>query len=782
MVVGWSWGALAGVSPYCLGMQDSQPNVSRGFAGIGALLCALVVMGLSAPVALAQSDTEQLLAGVGRIGAPGVPGPVLVIGEDAFGVVTPREDQAVVAAARAGRGRIVAFGHGGFFGEERFDTTQLVANAVVWAGNAGASKEPLTVFGLPDHIAQELERRGVRIKEIQGTADEAIALANVIVLDSHRFTDELSPKLGVYLRRGGGLVTAGLGWGWLQLNAGRTILDHPGNKLLRDFGLAFGTGTLGGKDGGYDVTPEPAAWVNAADALEALAGGEELDDKSATSAARSVSTALSQYPGAQKLSKRLRGIVRNRASELTERYKTMSTNGLTYEKDAMARLAIDLFMVDEFDGPAERVRAHASAGGFPGAVDRSQRRVAERVEVDTSVRGWHSTGLYAAAGDRITVLCPQDAVGRGFHVQIGSHLDPESRGALNRLPRVVRRFSLQEKVSRAANAVGGLVYIDVPQEIAGAGGIGELEFEIRGAVRAPVFFRGETDESAWREEIRHRKVPWGELVGDDVVLTLPVDVLADLENPGALITFWDNVVAAAGSLQPRRLNGMGDRPVRLIPDVSVSWGYMYAPHDRPLTFPMHSAAVMTDLETLSGQKHGDVWGLFHELGHFHQDPMWTFGGTGEVTVNIFTLYVLDKVCGIKSEDEREQFKPEKILQTMREHNEAGAPFDVWKSKPFLALRMYVQIQQAFGWDAYEKIFSEYRALVGSQKPKNDDEKRDQWMVRMSRTVGRDLGPFFEAWGVPTSDEARRSISHLQDWMPDGWLDEPFAPAEESAGD
>ncbi len=135
-------------------MQDSQPNVSRGFAGIGALLCALVVMGLSAPVALAQSDTEQLLAGVGRIGAPGVPGPVLVIGEDAFGVVTPREDQAVVAAARAGRGRIVAFGHGGFFGEERFDTTQLVANAVVWAGNAGASKEPLTVFGLPDHIAQ----------------------------------------------------------------------------------------------------------------------------------------------------------------------------------------------------------------------------------------------------------------------------------------------------------------------------------------------------------------------------------------------------------------------------------------------------------------------------------------------------------------------------------------------------------------------------------------------------------------------------------------------------
>lgn len=747
--------------------------------GFGIVLCAWAVLVLSAPAAFAQSDTEQLLDGVGRIGAPGVPGPVLVIGEDAFGVVTPKEDQAVVAAARPGRGRVVVFGHGGFLGEKRFDTTQLVANSVVWAG-AGADG-PLTVFGLPEHIGEELTKRGVKFVPFEGTAADAIGGADVIVLDSHRFTDALSPRLGVFVKRGGGLVTAGLGWGWLQLNAGRTILDHPGNKLLKDFGLAFGTGTLNGQDGGFDVKPEPARWINAAAALEAIANGDELDETSAANAARSVSTALSQYPGAQNLVRKLRGVVRSRKAELTERYHSMSVDGLTYEKDAMARLAVDLFMADEFEKPASQVRAHASAEGFPGGVERSERRVVERAAVDTSVRGWHSTGLYAAAGERVTVVCPEEAVGRGFYVQIGSHLDPESRGPLNRLPRVVRRFNLQEKVNRAANAVGGLVYIDVPREVAEAGGIGELKFEIRGAVRAPVFFRDETEESAWREEIRLHKAPWGELVGDDVILTLPADVLVDLENPAALIEFWDKAVATAGSLQTRRLTGMGDRPVRLIPDISVSWGYMYAPHDSPLTFPMHSASVMTDLGVLSGQEHGDVWGLFHELGHFHQDPMWTFGGTGEVTVNIFTLYVLDKVCGIKPRDERESFKPEKMLQTMREHNEAGAPFDLWKRKPFLALLMYVQIQQAFGWEAYEEVFAEYRGLRDAQKPKDDDEKRDQWMVRMSRTVGHDLGAFFEAWGVPTSEEARKSVSSLPDWMPDGWLDKPFAPAGAAAG-
>jgi hypothetical protein len=41
------------------------------------------------------------------------------------------------------------------------------------------------------------------------------------------------------------------------------------------------------------------------------------------------------------------------------------------------------------------------------------------------------------------------------------------------------------------------------------------------------------------------------------------------------------------------------------------------------------------------------------------------------------------------------------------------------------------------------------------------------MVRMSRATGRNLGPFFQAWGVPTTDAARRSIAGLPAWMPAG---------------
>ena len=117
-----------------------------------------------------------------------------------------------------------------------------------------------------------------------------------------------------------------------------------------------------------------------------------------------------------------------------------------------------------------------------------------------------------------------------------------------------------------------------------------------------------------------------------------------------------------------------------------------------------------------------------------------------------------------------------MLKQTKEHLSGGADFEKWKASPFLGLIMYAQLKDAFGWDAYKKVFAEYRALAEEDRPKNDDEKRDQWMIRFSRTVRRNLGPFFHAWGIPTSEEARESLSELPVWMP-----ESFPPAQGAPG-
>ena len=50
-------------------------------------------------------------------------------------------------------------------------------------------------------------------------------------------------------------------------------------------------------------------------------------------------------------------------------------------------------------------------------------RVTRTLRIDTAVPRWHSTGLYAAPGETITVTVPQAAAAMGLKVRIGAHTD-----------------------------------------------------------------------------------------------------------------------------------------------------------------------------------------------------------------------------------------------------------------------------------------------------------------------------------------------------------------------
>ena len=110
----------------------------------------------------------------------------------------------------------------------------------------------------------------------------------------------------------------------------------------------------------------------------------------------------------------------------------------------------------------------------------------------------------------------------------------------------------------------------------------------------------------------------------------------------------------------------------------------------------------------------------------------------------------------------------RVAAKTRAYLAGGATFEEWQKDPFLALILYVQLREAFGWEAYKKAFAGYRALKPDERPKDDAAKRDAFMIRMSEATGRDLGPFFQAWGVPVSAEARRRTAGLPAWMPEGF--------------
>ncbi len=274
------------------------------------------------------------------------------------------------------------------------------------------------------------------------------------------------------------------------------------------------------------------------------------------------------------------------------------------------------------------------------------------------------------------------------------------------------------------------------------------EVEIAGAVEAPYFVLGKTRN--WKT-VRERPAPWAEFATSKVVITVPSDVIRKLDDPAALMRFWDEVMDACADLAARPHER--ESPERYVADVQISVGYMHAGY--PIMTHLDAAPRFVDAATL--RKQGD-WGMFHEMGHNHQHRDWTFGGTTEVTCNLFTLYVMETVCGVERPRDNDAAQ-------VRRYRAGGRKFTQWKRQPFLALAMYRELRDAFGWDAYKQVFAEYRDLKPPARPKTDAEKRDQWMVRFSKTVGKNLGPFFQWWGVPVSSAARKQITNLPAWMP-----------------
>jgi hypothetical protein len=396
-----------------------------------------------------------------------------------------------------------------------------------------------------------------------------------------------------------------------------------------------------------------------------------------------------------------------------------------------------------------------AASDFPGDVPKGAARISRKVEIDKSIPDWHSTGLYAAPGETITVTIPETERSARLSVRIGALTDKLWKlDKWERYPEISIAASLGKAVTRAANPFGGHVYIVAP-----SGGSGSVLVQIDGAVDAPYYVFGATTDEEWKRS-RQAPAPWAELASDRVVITVPSHLIRELDNPKAAMQFWNGVLDADAELAgwPRKRA----RPERITADRQISNGWMHSGY--PVMTPTQTERGLVDIAYLAEK--GDRWGFFHEFGHNHQSNDWTFKGTTEVTVNLFTLYNFLKQYNTPIGETRREMRPDVRKAAKEKHLASGAPFDKWQSDPFLALAMYVELIEAFGWEPFKDVFAEYRKLADSERPRNDNEKRDQWMRRFSKRVGKNLGPFFDQWGVPVSQAAKDSIAGLPVWLPE----------------
>lgn len=740
--------------------------------------CVFIALLLPAPIVASQlspRDVERLLEGVHEIAAPGVPGQLAVFGDSAAVLVVGADRHLhvpVVAAATWDNGKVLAFGHDGYFRKDALETAgtgRLLLNAIAWCG-----KGRVGVLVHERELYAFLVSRGVPA-ELLTIQDFPAAFRRyrVLCFRPSDVPDELLPSMAQFARKGGGLIVAETGWGWLQLNPGKTLHQSRANRLLHPAGIVWTDGLAArtspaGFWAGRGVYPT----CHAKKALFMLFGSElagvgsvpgETDLPQPLSSSTGPSDLLRQQ-AVYSLQQACRFVpaenetfwkpLRNFVQVDKQPVPTLRTPVTQHMEQE--RLKIILFTEISKVLPPEEIPIHPAAADFPGLVPASVPRRQKTVTFDPRRPGWQSTGCYVPPGEVVGVRVLGDFRPGQIVIQIGCHSDTLWHlDTWRRMPELVRRIPIGKEFMRLSSPFGGLLYVEFVDSPNG----GNVQLTFDGVVDAPYFVYGKTRSEDWHNLLK-QPVPWAELESEKIVLTLPTEAARLIRDPAQQLSFWNRVLDACAELAGREV--ARERPERIVTDRQISAGYMHA------GYPIMTHLDVAELLAQPDREHSDPrWGIFHELGHNHQSPDWTFPEVGEVTCNLFTIHVLETVCGMK---DRSAMHPGLAGREKRIADYFASPpsLDRLARDPFLGLIPYLQLQEAFGWEAYRRVFAEYRLLPSQQRPRTNQEKIDQWVVRFSKAVGRNLAPFHRSWGFPVSEKAEKEIEHLPRWMPEGF--------------
>ena len=720
----------------------------------------------AATSAQATDARANLTSGVRELIAPGaLPGAVAVWGTKAFVVVSAgdkNKNVPVFGAASWDKGRIVAGGHGGFWEARALDNpdnARFFANLIHYLSRDKAAPRLLLLSAADSPEAGAVRDAAVFAGSVdtadgQSLTPDILARTDVLLMGQDALSgpnaDAKIKMVQAFVQNGGGLLIAGPAWGWKQLNPAKNLAgDHTGNLLLRPVGLAFADGFADGRRGGYAVAAQESPLLNGQTALDALAASPGPE---AAQAAQTVSLVVASLPDNDPYAVRVAELCKNVPDPVPSADKPI-TNA-----EPLMRLKMILQARASSKTPPDKTKANPAAFYFPGAVPVTAERIARRnVDVDTSVPDWHSTGLYAAPGEIVSVILPPEAANK-ISLRIGAHKDGLwDLPKWERWPEITTERKIAGNALRLSSPFGGPIYVVVPANCPPE----KITVTISGAVAAPYFVKNQTTPEAW-EKLRRAPAPWAELAGDKCILTVPSEVVRDLADPQALMVYWDGVMDACADLYG--ISRTRTRPERYCTDQQISAGYMHSGY--PIMTGLDVAPRFVDLRVLTGKDGGKVWGFYHELGHNHQKSDWTWDGCGEVTNNLFSLYGCEMINHV-TPPAHPALEKAAWDKKLRAYIAGGANYQTWKSEPFLALGLFSKLRDAFGWEPFTRVFKQYE-MPAKEKPRTDEEKRDQFMVRFGEAVGKNLGPYFTAWGVPTSAEARAKLAPLPSWMPDNF--------------
>jgi hypothetical protein len=264
----------------------------------------------------------------------------------------------------------------------------------------------------------------------------------------------------------------------------------------------------------------------------------------------------------------------------------------------------------------------------------------------------------------------------------------------------------------------------------------------------PTYVLGKDTPDTWMKA-KQLPAPWVTLVGKQVILHVQASEVKKLADPKGLLEWWDKAMALEDDLIAlTRL-----APERVVPDRQISAGFMHSGYPF-MCWLEPSQKDSIDLPKLT--KEGN-WGFFHELGHNHQRTTWTFDGQTEVTCNLFSLYVMEKLVG--KPQGRGHPAMEKIDELLAKRF-AAEP----NKGPFEQLATFVVLIRAHGWGPLRETLRSY-ASVATPKGATKEQLQSIFAERYGKAAKADVSDYFEKMGYHVESTAKAALKGLPAFKP-----------------
>ncbi len=395
-------------------------------------------------------------------------------------------------------------------------------------------------------------------------------------------------------------------------------------------------------------------------------------------------------------------------------------------------------------------------GAYPGEVD----MVTDRLDaVSVVVKGyeaqpelnllstpkyWQSSGLYIAPAEKIEVIVPAGVIGKLYY-QIGvADIElSENELGLKRYNKVGKKGELALGSNTLSNNFGGHLYFYYE----GTPNVANVTLTVNGAVKSPDFIKGQTDLEEWTIAVQNTLTPmiWGELIGDNITLTLPIEELRTIVDPEALLTKYDGLVADLGKLWVGETEGLfklGGIPMWRV------YGDLHLP-GKAITYPgypagldMANEALMKALKEMAGNAtlESDRNFIYNVLGAGYLTAWTKDGALKSVVSGLSTFYMYNSA----------NKWPSNFDVTSLTSVPDIAKIDYAKLDEKYKQRMVLQLVQEFGWGLLtyvnNELGSDFAPMLAADAKSAPVQVNNDWFaIVVSEYANLNMTNFFRAW-------------------------------------